>query len=103
MSARRETPSPGDATSNALTPGSVGVFVAEVAVYVAVVAAGWQFRPGSVVGVLTAIVAVLVMALWWGALHSPKAPLRLPTGVDLVLRGVWFAIGAAAALVVLRR
>lgn len=67
------------------------VFVAEVACYVAVGVAGWRVHPA------VAVAAVGLMATWWGAAHSPRAPIRLPLAVDRALRVLWFAIGFTAA------
>ena len=66
------------------------MFLAEVAVYVAVGAAGWRVH--AVVG----LAGIVLMAVWWGLFHSPKA--KWPARGTTRTLGVtaWFGIGVLA-------
>lgn len=55
-----------------MTVRDVAYFAAEMGVYAAVGVTGWRHHPAA------GIAAVLAMAVWWGALHSPRAPIHLP-------------------------
>lgn len=73
------------------------VFLAEIAVYVCVAVAAGR------VHLWLGVVAVLAMAIWWGALHAPKARWRLPRIADRALRCAWFLIGLGCAGAILTR
>lgn len=70
-----------------MTVGDIAWFAAEMATYVAVGVAGWRVHPTA------GACVVLMMALWWGSLHSPRAAIHLPTRLDATLRIAWFGIG----------
>lgn len=72
-----------------MTVIAVAVFIAEIATYIAVGMACWRAHPAL------AAVVVVAMAVWWGTLHSPRAPRRLPWVWDVMLRCAWFGIGLA--------
>lgn len=74
------------------------VFTAELAVYGSAAWAAWTFLPRIVPATIGALAGVVVMATWWGVLHSPKAPVHLPRALDIALRAAWFGVGLIAAV-----
>jgi hypothetical protein len=73
-------------------------FLAEMAVYAAVV--WWAVTQDSavVVRVLLAVGGVAVFATAWAIFAAPRAPVRLPGALDAAFRIVWFGLGASAGL-----
>lgn len=86
-----------------MTPRFLDVlyFFAEILVYVAV--AWWGFTrdvPAPARWCL-GLGGLVVFAATWGMLASPRANFALQGLADTVFRVVWFATGAAAAIVVI--
>ncbi len=82
--------------------GDVGVFGAELAVYVGV---GWWGATRALpllLRVLVAIIAVALMATAWGVFASPRAPRPLSGARAATFKTGWFAVGAVALFVVVR-
>ncbi|MET3805929.1 hypothetical protein ABIB25_002937 [Nakamurella sp. UYEF19] len=76
-------------------------FVAEILVYVAV--AWWGFTrdvPGPLRWCL-ALGLLVLFAVTWGLLASPRATFPLHGVADAAFRIAWFGLGAAAAIVVI--
>lgn len=72
-------------------------FTLEIGVYAAAGAASWHLAPNAWMKPLGASAAVLMMATWWGLLHSPRASHPLGQPLDVIARTAWFMTGAAAA------
>jgi hypothetical protein len=72
-------------------------FLAEMAVYAAVV--WWAVTQDSslIVRVCLAVGGVAIFAAAWALFAAPRAPIRLPRALDAVFRIVWFGLGAGAA------
>ncbi|PYE50410.1 YrdB family protein [Deinococcus yavapaiensis] len=70
-------------------------FVLELCLLAAL--AYWGWRTGTSLGmrVLLAVTAPLLAAVVWGALVSPRAPVRLPLSLHLLVQ--LFVFGAAVA------
>lgn len=93
---------PGAGAPRGVSAGDVGVFGAELAVYVSV---GWwgATRVTPVTGrVLLAVLAVGLMATAWGGFAAPRAPRHLSAARAVTFRAAWFALGALALFVVIR-
>lgn len=81
-----------------VTLADVAAFGAELAVYVAVAVVAWNLLPRGAMAAAGSLLAIVLMASWWGALHAPRAPLHAPGILDPVLRIAWFCTGVLAAI-----
>ena len=75
-------------------------FLAEVAVYVAVVWWGLTREISTPARWVLAVGLFAVFAVSWGLVAAPRASWHLPGAADLAFRLIWFGLGLAAAVTV---
>jgi hypothetical protein len=73
-------------------------FLAEIAVYVAVVWWGFSRDVSTPTRWILGLGLLAVFAVSWGLLAAPRASIALHGAPDVLFRAAWFGLGLAAAV-----
>lgn len=80
--------------------GEAIAFFLELAVLLAVGAAGFTLPDATVLRVVAGLGAPAVLATLWGLFAAPRAPRQLHGAAGAIFQGAWFATGVVALLLI---